>query len=592
MHRCDVLVIGGGIVGVSVACELAADRTVCLVEMESTLAFHTTGRSAATFLESYGGPLIRRLTISSRAFFDNPPDDFDSPLMTPRPLLWLGPVGAAGEIRALEAEVKPLVPSVRLVEPDEALAINPILRPGYLELGMLEPGAMELDVSALHQGFVRGLRRRNGEINTSAGVVGLDSAGPLWRATVASGDTYEAPVVVNAAGAWGDEVATHAGAEPIGLHPLRRTLFTVSAPEGMQVDALPLTADVGGTFYIKPEGEQYLCSPADETPSPPCDAKVDEIDIARAIDRIAPRPFSRRATFARRGPGCVRSPPTVRPLPASIRGGRASSGSSVRAVMASRPRPRSPESLPRWCAATTFRPTSPAAVSRPRICTSTVSAGAPNSPATDSYDTPASRASNCADGIDRGATRAATASRVTAQSISLTGVSMPCVRPSSTISPLSQSTSVVTAPAHEALPCRSAATFAALDASEREQALAALAILLGVDPGNAGRPVALDRLGTGVTDEVDAVLAVGNQRVDRVHQVVQQLAVLGGHDVGVGPAVEAAVAERRGQLLGARAPARAGICPDRGCRCGACRWHPPRQVRGTPPEGSRKCRTR
>ncbi|HEY4334177.1 MAG TPA: FAD-binding oxidoreductase, partial [Ilumatobacteraceae bacterium] len=269
MNHCDVIVIGGGIAGVSVAYELAADRAVCLLEMEATLAFHTTGRSAATFLESYGGPIIRRLTVSSRAFFESPADTFDTPLMTPRPLLWLAPVGSGDDVRALEAEVKPLVPSVRLVDPDEAVAMNPILRREHVELCMLEPGATELDVSALHQGYVRGLRARGGATDVSAHVVALTRAGRNWRATTHAGDEYEAPVVVNASGAWGDVVATMAGVPRVGLHPLRRTLFTVSAPAGVDSANLPLTADVAGTFYVKPEGTQYLCSPADETPSEP-----------------------------------------------------------------------------------------------------------------------------------------------------------------------------------------------------------------------------------------------------------------------------------------------------------------------------------
>ncbi len=287
VNRFDVIVIGGGIAGISVAFELAADRSVCLLEMESSLTFHTTGRSAATFLESYGGPIIRRLTVSSRAFFEDPPDGFDGPLMIPRPLLWIAPVGAGDQVRALEAEVSPLVPSVRLVEVDEAMEINPILRREHIELCMLEPGATELDVSSLHQGYVRGLRQRRGSVNTLSGVVGLTNVDGMWRAVTRGGDEYEAPVVVNASGAWGDEVATMAGVTPVGLHPLRRTLFMVAAPDGVAVDALPLTADVAGTFYIKPEGNaQYLCSPADETPSEPCDAKVDELDIAIAIERI------------------------------------------------------------------------------------------------------------------------------------------------------------------------------------------------------------------------------------------------------------------------------------------------------------------
>lgn len=151
---------------------------------------------------------------------------------------------------------------------------------------MLEPGALELDVSALHQGYVRRLRARGGAINTSTGVVGLSRRDGMWTAVTRNGAEYQAPVVVDAAGAWGDEVAALAGVPPVGLHPLRRTLFTISAPDDVDIAELPLTGDIGGTFYLKPEGPQFLCSPADETLSPPCDAKVDEVDIARALERI------------------------------------------------------------------------------------------------------------------------------------------------------------------------------------------------------------------------------------------------------------------------------------------------------------------
>lgn len=286
MDRFDVLVIGGGIAGVSAAYELAADCSVGLLEMESTLGFHATGRSAAMFLESYGGPIVRQLTVASRSFFENPPDEFDRPLLVPRPLLWLGPVGTGELVRALEAEVRRLVPSVRLVDPDGAVAVHPLLRREFLELCLLEPQAMELDVSAVHQGYVRGFRRRGGVVRTSSPVVGLSRRNGVWRAVTAHGEEHEAPVVVNAAGAWGDEVARLAGFDPVGLRPLRRTLFTIAAPAGIDVTPLPLAADIGETFYLKPEGPQFLCSPADEAPSPPCDAGVDEVDVARALDRI------------------------------------------------------------------------------------------------------------------------------------------------------------------------------------------------------------------------------------------------------------------------------------------------------------------
>jgi D-arginine dehydrogenase len=283
----DVLVIGGGMAGVSIGYELASDRSVGLLEMESTLAFHTTGRSAATFLESYGGPYIRGLTVASRAFLENPPDTFESAPLSPLPLLWLAPEGRGDLLRAMHQEVSALLPDVRLVQPDEAYEMHPILRPGYLELGMIEPGAMEIDVHAVHAGYVRGLRQRKGEIHTSVKITSASGEAGVWRLTDSQGEEYQAPVVVNAAGAWVDDVAALAGATPVGIMPLRRTIFMLAAPEGLDTSRLPLAGDIDGTFYIKPEGPQLLCSPADEVLQPPSDARPDELEIARALDAIA-----------------------------------------------------------------------------------------------------------------------------------------------------------------------------------------------------------------------------------------------------------------------------------------------------------------
>ncbi|MFT3854045.1 MAG: FAD-binding oxidoreductase [Ilumatobacteraceae bacterium] len=283
----DVLVIGGGIAGVSAAYEIALrGRHVGLLEQESSLAYHTTGRSAATFLETIGGPTVQRLTVASRAFFESPPDWFTRPLLTPLQNLLLGPKGTGTEIEALAREVGELVPTVRLLDPKEACAIHPQLREDWLEVCMLEPDGMEIDVGALHQGYVAGLRANGGEVMLSARVDGLESAGAMWTAATPAG-RFNAPVVVNAAGAWGDRVGALAGASAVGLSPLRRTVFMLGAPEGVKTAGLPITGDVGGTFYFKPEGPQFLCSPADENPSEPCDAQPEEIDIAKALDRIA-----------------------------------------------------------------------------------------------------------------------------------------------------------------------------------------------------------------------------------------------------------------------------------------------------------------
>ena len=282
----DVVVVGGGIAGVSIAYELAQDRRVCLLEMESTLAYHTTGRSAAAFLESYGNLPIRALTVASRAVFTEAPDIFESAISKPRPLLYIGLAGHGDAITEMHDQVQRLTPGVELVDGDGARGVNPLLRPGVVERAMIEPGALDVDVHALHQGYVRGLRARGAVIATSAGLVAGHQTDGVWTLTDRSGAGYQAPVVVNAAGAWCDRVAAVLGAAPVGIQPLRRTVFMVPSPDPVAYQELPLTIDVGDAFYFKPELQQLLCSPADENLHEPADARPDELEIARALDAI------------------------------------------------------------------------------------------------------------------------------------------------------------------------------------------------------------------------------------------------------------------------------------------------------------------
>ncbi|MFI8567757.1 NAD(P)/FAD-dependent oxidoreductase [Rhodococcus sp. NPDC078407] len=296
-HHADVLVIGGGIGGVSLAYELAGDHRVTLLEREKTLAFHTTGRSAALFLETYGNNAIRALTTASREFLENPPEHFRSELLAPRPLLQFAATGRGDALEAMYADVSRLTPDAQLVSPADARTFFPPLRPELIDCALYEPHSMEVDVHALHQGYVRGLRRRGGHVHTGTGVSALRRTGGLWHANSTDGSTHTAPIVVDAAGAWADALGAMAGAEPIGLVPMRRSVFMVAAPDNLDTAHLATLSDIDEKFYIKPEGRsgargttmgngRLLCSPADETPTEPSDARPDELEIARAFDDI------------------------------------------------------------------------------------------------------------------------------------------------------------------------------------------------------------------------------------------------------------------------------------------------------------------
>lgn len=257
----DVLVIGGGIAGVSIACELAADADVLLVEAEPELARHTTGRSAAVFAPSYGGPVVREFTLASEQLFGDG-------ILTPHPALWIA-VDDDGVDQLGDMDAEPLTTQ-------QAVELCRVLRPPLA--AAIDRTAQDIDVMALHARYVRGLRERGGEIRTATPVTDLRRDGDGWVA----GD-LKADVVVNAAGAWADQVAARAGVPTIGLQPKRRTAVLVEAEAD---PAWPLVADAAGSFYFRQESGGLLISPADETPSDPCDAKPDDVDVALAIDRV------------------------------------------------------------------------------------------------------------------------------------------------------------------------------------------------------------------------------------------------------------------------------------------------------------------
>ena len=279
----DVIVIGGGIAGASVAFELAAARRVLVIERESAPGYHTTGRSAAMFLRSYGEAPVRALAAASRRHLFNPPEGFaEAPLVSPRSFMF---VARADQMATLEAKIAIQPDVLEAIDGERACALVPALRPDYVAGAALEADAVELDVHGLHHGYLRGLKARGGRLVLDAEVTAITRRDGTWRVATRAGD-FAAPVLIDAAGAWADEIAALAGATPVGLVPKRRTVIVFDPPEGVDPSPWPMVVDIDEKFYFRADAGRILASPADETPMPPCDVQPEELDIAIAIDRI------------------------------------------------------------------------------------------------------------------------------------------------------------------------------------------------------------------------------------------------------------------------------------------------------------------
>jgi D-arginine dehydrogenase len=280
----DFVVIGGGIAGVSAAAHLAPHGSVTLLEMERSLAYHTTGRSAALYVANYGGEGARPLAHASRPFLEMPPEgSADGSLLSDRGLLWVADQGHEQLLGDMVRQGHETGAGATLVSQAEALSLVPSLRPDWVVGGLYEPGARDIDVAALHQAFVRIARKHGAEIRLAAPVTGLTRSTGGWRISIRA-EVLETAVVVNAAGAWGDRVAAIGGIDPIGLQPMRRTAFMV--PGNAAYAGWPMVVDVDEGFYFRPDGLQLLCSLAEETPSEPGDPRPDMEDVALAIERI------------------------------------------------------------------------------------------------------------------------------------------------------------------------------------------------------------------------------------------------------------------------------------------------------------------
>ncbi len=282
MTQFDFIVIGAGIAGASVAAELSHDASVVILEMEDRAGFHSTGRSAAAYEPNYGPPPVLALTRASGTFFFSQTQGFSAtPLFSKRGSLVVIPKvddhrghDFLGDQNGVE--------SVGLAE---MLKLLPILRRDYSERGFYSPDTGDLDVNAIHQGYLRQFRLHGGRLVVSARAQEISRVGKLWQAKTQTGQ-ISAPVMINAAGAWGDEVARMAGVATIGLQPKRRSIGVVPITGYPEFMKWPFTVDAHETWYIKPQSGKLLVSPADETPVEPHDAYADDETLAGGIERF------------------------------------------------------------------------------------------------------------------------------------------------------------------------------------------------------------------------------------------------------------------------------------------------------------------
>lgn len=270
-------IVGGGIAGASLGSEIAGQRRTLIIEREDHCGYHSTGRSAAFFLESYGGPAVAQLSAASAEDLSTPPLDLgDRSFLHPR--------GAVHLSEGPWPEVPPSVTAYRL-DREELAKMVPGLRPHWIK-ALFEPGCADIDVAALHAGFLRRFRHRGGTVVTNAQAIRAQRKNGSWLIGLSDGSTVNAEIIVDAAGAWADDVARLCGARPLSIAPKRRTMVQLRVGRS-GLKELPLVNDAQGRFYFKGEGDKVIwLSPHDEIETKPCDAAPEELDIATAIERF------------------------------------------------------------------------------------------------------------------------------------------------------------------------------------------------------------------------------------------------------------------------------------------------------------------
>ena len=284
----DILILGGGIAGLSAAAALASDAKVTVIEAEEQIGFHSSGRSATMLHYALGDRLVRGLTLASRPFFADPPEAFSEvPLGRPMPVLVFAREDERAELDALHADIAPFAELERL-DSAGVRELCPLLNDTAVH-GIADRRGIRLDPHALLQGNLRQLRRSGGTLVTGARAAAIRRDGGAWRVTTEAGEQHSAPILVNAAGSWADQVAVLAGVRPLGLQPMRRTIITFDAPPGTPLDDLPFAKTVGDELYFAPESGRLFASPMDEVPSDPCDAQPDDYEVALTAFRMEER---------------------------------------------------------------------------------------------------------------------------------------------------------------------------------------------------------------------------------------------------------------------------------------------------------------
>jgi D-arginine dehydrogenase len=284
----DILVVGGGIAGLSAAAALSKHARVTVLEAEEQVGYHSSGRSATMLHYALGDRLVRALTLASKAFFDNPPEHFtDTPLGRRMPVLVHAREDEREALDRLDFDISAFAQLERL-DSRGVHRLCPLLREDAV-YGLADHDAIRLDAHAMLQGNVRALRSNGGELHTGARVDRIEHRDGAWRVTSDKGESWSAPVLVNAAGSWSDSLAGLAGVRPVGLQPKRRTIITFDAPPATDLDSLPFAKTVGDELYFAPESGRLFASPMDEVLSDPMDAQPDEYEVALAAYRMEER---------------------------------------------------------------------------------------------------------------------------------------------------------------------------------------------------------------------------------------------------------------------------------------------------------------